>query len=199
MAIRRPATITRRESPITWPERWYSCCVGMFGLEDEQRSHRCPRYSYIHSCSYPFLSATNLLLARFLAYIDQCSCNLTCTNGKTWLLHVVDSFRLVLVMEGHLCDSNTPPLYSLMACCSESRTMYFTCPCAFYSRPTCVKAIKPVFAEWRRWLSWTLWVLDAGASDFSGHLCHQHGRRRKSGTCGRGACACRRRGRTRQA
>ena len=106
MAIRRPATITCRNPPVPGRARWYPCCVGMFGLEDEQGGHSCPGCTYTLNCSYPFLSATNLLPAWFLAYVDQCSCSLACTNCKTWLVHVVDSFGRVLVLEKHLGDSH---------------------------------------------------------------------------------------------
>lgn len=73
MAIRSPAAVTRRETPVAGRVSWYLGRVGMLCLEDDQRRYRNTSGVYTLYCRDPLLSSSDHLPARLFAYADQCS------------------------------------------------------------------------------------------------------------------------------
>ena len=128
MAIRRPATITGRESPILWRSGRYPGCIGVFRLENQQRWDSYSGGTPALNCSYPLLSAANLFPTTRLTDIDQCSGRLTGSNGKSRLVHVVDVIWIVLVVHPEFRHRIKPPLHAIITGRSVPRSIDLTRP-----------------------------------------------------------------------
>ena len=73
MAIRSPAAVTRRETPVAGRVSWYLGRVGMLCLEDDQRRDCSTGSTHALDSSYPLLPSRDHLPTRLLPYANQCS------------------------------------------------------------------------------------------------------------------------------
>jgi len=126
MAIRRPATVASRESLVLWRLGRYPGCIGVFRLKNQQRWDSHARGTPALNCSYPLLSAADLFPTARLTDIDQYSRQLTRSNGKSRLVHVVDVIWIVLVMHPEFRHYSKPPLHAIITGRSVLRSIDLT-------------------------------------------------------------------------